>query len=146
MGEEEDSMEDQVEERIDALEKRNFHLSLSITNGQELALLSGFSAPSEEVQRQEIMDIIYKWLTLHNIGVIDEVHKCTDWMMETTLKVNKMTKEQAEASTIFLTSYSIALLLHLFDLGIIDYPEYPEALKVQSDLIKKILSGEEDVI
>lgn len=135
---------EEEEERIEALEKRNFHLSLSITKGQELAYLSGFAIPSEDVQKQEIMDVLNKWLILHTGGLIDEIHKCSDWVMETTLKVNDMSEEQADASRVFITSFTIAVLVHLFDRNLIDLVDDSAPLQITSDFIKKILTGETD--
>lgn len=108
-------------ERNEQLEKRNFHLSLSVTNGQELAHLSGFAIPSEDVQKHEIMDVISKWLALYNLGIVDEIHKCADWIVETTSKVNNFDPVQQESSRIYVTSFAIATLIHLFDCHQIDY-------------------------
>lgn len=127
---------------LDALEKRNFHLALSITNGQELAHLSGFSVPSEDVQKQEIMDIITKWLTLHTLGILEEVHKCADWVMETTRKVRDFDDEQAEASRIYITSFFIATLIHLLDSQLLDYLDKVDTEDINTQIIKKLLSGD----
>jgi hypothetical protein len=127
---------------LDALEKRNFHLALSITKGQELAHLSGFSVPSEDVQKQEIMDIITKWLTLHNLGVLDEVHRCADWVIHTTRKVQDFDDEQAEASRIYITSFVIATLIHLLDSQLIDYLDKDIVNDINTQIIKRLISGD----
>jgi hypothetical protein len=135
-------MEDAPIERNESLEKRNFHLSLSITNGQELAHLSGFSIPSEDVQKHEIMDVLSKWLVLFDLGIIDEIHKCANWIVETTSKVNNFNDEQEEASRVFVTSYAIATLIHLFDSQHIDYLDNMGKGTSSID-IKKLIMGEE---
>lgn len=136
-------MEEELPERSEHLEKRNFHLALSITNGQALAHLAGYAIPSEDVQKHEIMDIIHKWLSLHTLGIIDEVHKCVDWIVETTSKVNKFTDQQEKDSAVFLTSFAIASLIHLFDSQHIDYTNMTDDTTEQSqDFIKKTLLGD----
>ncbi len=135
-------MEDVPPEVNTSLQKRNFHLSLSITNGQELAHLSGFSVPSEDVQKHEIMDVLSKWLVLYDLGIIDEIHKCSDWIVETTAKVNNFNEEQEAASRVFVTSFAIATLIHLFDSQHIDYLDNMKENKSQID-IKKIIMGDD---
>lgn len=139
--------DEDVYERNEQLEKRNFYLSLSVTNGQELAHLSGFAIPSEDVQKQEIMDVISKWLALYTLGIVDEIHKCADWIVETTTKVNNFSEAQQEASRVYVTSFAIATIIHLFDCHHIDYTS---ALSDNSDtdddlsrdMIKKMILGD----
>lgn len=136
MGEDAESLQN------DHLEKRNFHLALSITNGQELAHIAGFAIPSEEVQRQEIMDMISKWLMIHTTGILDEVNRCADWIVETTAKVNNFTDEQQEASRIFVTSFALATIIHLLDMNCIDYVASASDTDEKSrEFIKKNLLG-----
>lgn len=136
-------MEDELPDRNELLEKRNFHLALSITNGQALAHLAGYAVPSEDVQKHEIMDVIHKWLSLHTLGIVDEVNSCVDWIVETTAKVNNFTEQQKHDSTIFLTSFAIATLIHLFDSQHIDYINMTDDTNTQSqDFIKNMLLGD----
>ena len=134
---------DDLSDITDLLDKRNFHLALSITNGQELAHVSGFAVPSEEVQKHEIIDIMSKWLHLQSLGLIDEIHKCASWIVETTSKVNGFSPQQEAASLIFSTSFAIATVIHLLDKQVIDYTDKITDSDEQSiDFIKKIILGD----
>lgn len=131
---------------LEILQKRNFYLALSITNGQELAQMSGFSVPSEDVQKHEIMDNISKWLVLHNFGILEEVHKCADWVMETTQKVHEYSEEQAEASRVYITCFAIALLIHLFDNKHIDITALKDLDDLDIESLRKYILGDNDGI
>jgi len=97
------------------LDHRNFCLALSIVEGQQIAHASGFSVPSEEVQQHEVMETIAKWMLLASNGSIDEVVKCTDWFVTLTNLFTTMDEESIESMKLSLSSFGVALLIHLLD-------------------------------
>lgn len=97
----------------DLVEKRNFFLMLSVVEGQRLAHEAGFSVPSEDVQKSELMDVIKKWLILSSSGILDTIKKCVSWAVETNAEPS--TEEELEQILTALTSFGVALLSNLLD-------------------------------
>jgi hypothetical protein len=97
------------------VDKRNFYLSLSILEGQRLASVAGFSAPSQEVQESEIMDTIRKWLILTALGVFENIKDCAELMMEVVKVGNYLSDEELDSTETALVSFGMALIAHLVD-------------------------------
>lgn len=98
----------------DLVEKRNFFLMLSIVEGQRLAYEAGFSIPSEDVQKEELMDVIKKWLILSASGILDGVKKCVSWAVETNI-IEGITEKEMEQMLDALTAFSVGMLSNLLD-------------------------------
>lgn len=101
----------------DLLSKRNFFLMLSIFGGQQLAAEAGFSLPSEDVQKSEVIDVFKKWLILAGSGITTTVKECADWAVGINVGVD-MLDETEKADTIdALTSFGVALIGFMLDSG-----------------------------
>lgn len=101
----------------DLLSKRNFFLMLSVFGGQQLAADAGFSLPSEDVQKSEVVDVLKKWLILAGAGITTTVKECADW----AVGINDGTPfldDDDKADTIdALTSFGVALIGFMLDSG-----------------------------
>jgi len=97
------------------VDKRNFYLSLSVSDGQALANSVGFAVPSTEVQNHELVDTVQKWMTLAAVGIIDQVRECAEWMAEAILQLQDLSEEDIKNTRSVLVCYSVALLSHLID-------------------------------
>jgi hypothetical protein len=104
---------------LDAIDKRNFFLSLSAVHGQHIAHYAGFSVPSEDVQKSEVLDIINKWLILSGSGINSHIKQCVDWTLEVAQDSSKNPDEAEQTRDVFI-AYSAALLSHLLDKGLIE--------------------------
>jgi hypothetical protein len=129
------------------VDKRNFYLALSVSDGQALANSVGFAIPSIEVQNSELVDTVQKWMTLAAVGVTDQVRECVEWMTEAIVTYQNLDEEDLKNTKTVLTCYSIALLCFLID------NEYIElAIQEDADLdvtrierLLQFLSDEEDL-
>jgi len=129
------------------VDKRNFYLALSVSDGQALANSVGFSIPSLEVQNSELIDTVQKWITLAALGIIDEIRECTSWMAEAITQYQKLSETELTNTKSILTCYSVALLSHLIDseylsLGI---QESPTLDVTRIDRLIQFLGAEEDI-
>lgn len=97
------------------VDKRNFYLALSVSDGQALANSVGFAIPSTEVQNHELVDTVQKWMTLAAVGVVDQVRECADWMSEAIVEIQGLNEEDIANTKSVLVCYSVALLSHLID-------------------------------
>jgi hypothetical protein len=97
------------------VDKRNFFLALSVSDGQALANTVGFSIPSQEVQQNELIDVVQKWMTLAAVGVVDQVRICSDWMSEAVDIFQNLDDAEIENMKSVLVCYSVALLSYLID-------------------------------
>lgn len=97
------------------VDKRNFYLALSVSDGQALANSVGFAVPSIEVQNHELVDTVQKWMTLAAVGVVDQIRECADWMAEAVVEMQDLSEEEASNTKSVLVCYSVALLSHLID-------------------------------
>lgn len=121
------------------IDKRNFFLSLSIAEGQKIASSAGFSVPSTEVQENEIMDIISKWVILTSLGVFETTQNCAEWMMEVVKVHNDLDEEDLENTKNVILSFGMALISHLVDNDILLLPE-KSAGNIASDSSSAIFS------
>jgi hypothetical protein len=108
-------------EDTSALDQRNFCLSLSIVEGQQIAHASGFSVPSTDVQEHEVLEIVAKWMLLASNGTLDQVVTCTKWFVEITNLFNSMDEEQKEAMQMAVSSFGVGLVIHLLDNGYFEF-------------------------
>jgi len=97
------------------VDKRNFFLALSVSDGQTLANTVGFSIPSEEVQQNELIDVVQKWMTLAAVGIVDQVRICSDWMSEAVDIFQNLDDAEIQNMKSVLVCYSVALLSYLID-------------------------------
>jgi hypothetical protein len=97
------------------VDKRNFFLALSVSDGQALANTVGFSIPSQEVQQNELIDVVQKWMTLAAVGIVDQVRTCSDWMSEAVDIFQNLGDDEIENMKSVLVCYSVALLSYLID-------------------------------
>lgn len=102
------------------VDKRNFYLALSVSDGQALANSVGFAVPSTEVQNHELVDTVQKWMTLAAVGVVDQVRECADWMSEAIVELQGLSEEDLANTKSVLVCYSVALLSHLIDSELLD--------------------------
>lgn len=99
---------------INAVDKRMFYLMLSPTEGQEIANKMGFSTPSEDVQKMEIMDVIYRWATLYQSGVYDQIEEAAEWFTDFLVASDKI-NSSSEDFQAALTVFSISMLNKMMD-------------------------------
>lgn len=97
------------------VDKRNFYLALSVSDGQALANSVGFAIPSLEVQQNELIDTVQKWMTLAALGITDQVRECADWMTEVLLSFQDLDEDELKNTQTVLVCFSIALLSYLID-------------------------------
>jgi hypothetical protein len=97
----------------EAIDKRNFFLSLSVIEGQRLAHFAGFSLPSEEVQQSEVLDVINKHLILSASGMLEIIKECVEWTLSIT--DSELTAEERVRTKEIMAAYSVALLSRLLD-------------------------------
>jgi hypothetical protein len=97
------------------VDKRNFYLALSVSDGQALANSVGFAIPSLEVQQNELIDTVQKWMTLAALGITDQVRECADWMTEVLLSFQDLDEDELKNTQTVLICFSIALLSYLID-------------------------------
>jgi hypothetical protein len=83
--------------------------------GQRLASVAGFSAPSQEVQESEIMDTIRKWLILTALGIFENIKDCSELMMEVVKVGDYLSDEELDSTETALVSFGMALISHLID-------------------------------
>jgi len=114
------------------IDKRNFYLSLSIAEGQKIASSAGFSVPSTEVQENEIMDIINKWVVLASMGIFETTKNCSEWMLEVVKVHNELTDSELENTKNVILSFGMALVSHLVDNDMLLLPEQNEG-KIVAD-------------
>lgn len=126
------------------LEHRNFCLALSIVEGQHLAHASGFSIPSEDVQKHEVLEVIAKWMLVASSGVLDEVVTCSNWFSSIAQVFNGMDDDQVSAMRMAISSFGTALIIHLLDKGLIEMDLNEDgSLSIKTmDLIRKFTQGE----
>lgn len=139
------------------VDKRNFFLALSVSDGQTLANTVGFSIPSEEVQQNELIDVVQKWMTLAAVGIVDQVRICSDWMSEAVDIFQNLDDAEIQNMKSVLVCYSVALLSYLIDnelleLSVQENPELdPDRLTrllnflTQSDDIEVIIDTFDDM-
>lgn len=101
------------------VEQRNFYLTLSVLEGQQLAHSAGFSVPSPEVQESELLDIIQRWITLSGIGALESIKACSNWMLDMLEDTNEWEAEEKENINNIIVSFGVGLLSHLIDSEIV---------------------------
>lgn len=125
------------------LDHRNFCLTLSIVEGQHIAHASGFSIPSEDVQKHEVLEVIAKWMLIASSGALDEVVTCSSWFCDIAKVFNGMDDEQVYAMRMAISSFGVALLAHLLDKGILELMQVEGTVTLSTlDLIRKFTQGE----
>lgn len=123
----------------DSLHQRMFLLSMSPTDGQDIAELMGFSPPSPDVREQENIDVMSKWFTLQSIGLLEDINKCADWVSAIIRKQNNLDESETGISTALFTSFGVSLLTMLLDSRKIEVRgEMP--IVIPSDAIGKLIS------
>lgn len=129
------------------VDKRNFYLALSVSDGQALANSVGFAIPSLEVQNNELIDTVQKWMTFAAVGIIDQIRECSSWMTEAVVHYQKLSDEELTNTRSILTCYSVALLSYLLDNEYIslDTPEGTELDPSRIDRLIEFLNAEDSV-
>lgn len=122
------------------VDKRNFYLSLSILEGQRLASVAGFSAPSQEVQESEIMDIIRKWLILTALGIFENIKDCAELMMEVVKVGNYLSDEELDSTETALVSFGMALIAHLVDSDMLSLVSESDELEMDPATAKSFIA------
>ena len=103
----------------EALHKRNFYLMLSVIEGQRLATSAGFTAPSEEIQQSELLEVIKKWMILAGYGITDIISDCAEWVVAAA--EDSYDDEERAATQDSLVSFGVALLGNLLDRKFIEF-------------------------
>lgn len=129
------------------VDKRNFYLALSVSDGQALANSVGFAIPSLEVQNSELIDTVQKWITLAAVGIIDQIRECTSWMSEAITQYQQLNEDELNNTKSVLTCYSVALLSYLMDSEYITLAtqEGAELDATRIDRLIEFLGAEEDI-
>lgn len=129
------------------VDKRNFYLALSVSDGQALANSVGFAIPSLEVQQNELIDTVQKWMTLAALGIIDQVRECVDWMTEALETFQSLDEGELNNTKTILTCYSIALLSFLIDSEFLELssPADMELDPTRFDRLLQFLTDEDDI-
>lgn len=97
------------------VEQRNFYLNLSVLEGQRLAHSAGFSVPSEDVQKSEILDTVQKWILLAGTGTLEAIKECSTWMTDVLEDLNDLSTEEISNTRDIITSFGVGLVSHLID-------------------------------
>jgi len=101
----------------EAVSKRNFFLMLSVLGGQKLAADAGFSLPSEDVQRIELLDVFKKWMIMSGTGITEVIKECASWAVELNEISGDMSSEEFSDTVEALVSFSVALISYFLDSG-----------------------------
>lgn len=115
------------EVNTDFLNKRNFLLMLSPGEGQMLSELAGFSAPSKEVQDNELVDVVSNWITLAASGNLAYIKKASTWISDFVIDIYGFPEEQRSQLTAAYFAYGVALLSYLLEVNAIDLYSTGEA-------------------
>jgi len=99
---------------VSAIDKRMFYLMLSVAEGQHYAQEMGFPPPSEEVQEQEQMDVMYRWGIFVATDVYSQIVETAEWLTTFLEHFDKLGSE-AEQLREVLTVYGVALTNKLID-------------------------------
>lgn len=118
---------------IDPVAKRNFFLMLSVMGGQKIAADAGFSLPSEDVQKIELLDVFKKWMILSGAGVTDIIHECARWSLELNGVIEEMPEDQIDDTLEVLVSFSVALISLFLDAGTLKINESVEFSEDKSE-------------
>lgn len=134
---------------LDAVSKRNFFLMLSVIGGQRLAADAGFSLPSEDVQRIELMDVFKKWMILSGTGLTKTIKECATWAVEINEISASLSKEEFNDTVEALTSFSVALISLFLDAGTLrlgDSVDISEELSEEyiRDIFKSIIEDSDE--
>lgn len=90
------------------IDRRNFYLMMSVTDGQEYAEIMGFSPPSEDVREVEHADILSRWGVFLATELYNEVLEGAKWFAEYLEKADKLVSPKDEIIAV-LTVYGMAL-------------------------------------
>lgn len=101
----------------EAVSKRNFFLMLSVLGGQKLAADAGFSLPSEDVQKIELLDVFKKWMIMSGTGITEVIKECATWAVELNEISSGMSVEDFNDTVDALVSFSVALISFFLDSG-----------------------------
>ena len=107
-------------EVFDALRLRQFVLNLSMSDGQELSKILGYSSPSRDVSLLEDNDVLASWVQLAFAGVTDSVVEAVQWFSVLMKKANPAVDEPSvEYMQVLLNSFTVATILKLLNEGLI---------------------------
>lgn len=104
-----------MKEEYEPLSHRTFLLTMSPEDGQEIAEMAGFSLPSEEVMEQETTDVMGKWFTLKTLGLLDDIHKSSEWVSQIIQLQNGLDDSEVDVSVALFTSFGVSLITMLLD-------------------------------
>ncbi len=101
--------------------KRQFLLTLSINEGQDIARLMGFHPPSVEVQESEQTDVLRRLVEIGASGIASSLSEGTTWMCELLSARLDLSEEEVRNSYNVFLSHTIAAVIKLLDEGLV-YP------------------------
>lgn len=118
---------------LDPISKRNFFLMLSVMGGQKIAADAGFSLPSEDVQKIELLDVFKKWMILSGAGITDIINECAHWALELNDATKDLPEDQVDDTIEVLVSFSVALISLFLDSGTLKMSESVEFSEAKSE-------------
>ena len=96
------------------IDKRNFYLMLSVSEGQTYAHQMGFSPPSVDVEDVELADVMSRWGVLMATEVYSEITEGSQWFTDFLEKSDKLISPKEEIISVF-TVFGMALLNKLIE-------------------------------
>lgn len=104
--------------------KRQFLLSLSIQDGQNIAKAMGFQPASKDVQDSEREDTLRRLVEMGATGIAASLVEATEWMCELlAIRLDLDEEERQNSHNVFL-AHSVASCLKLIDEGLVS-PTFP---------------------
>jgi hypothetical protein len=117
----------------DNFRKRQFLLTLSVNEGQDIAKIMGFQPPSVEVQESEQTDVLRKLVEVGASGIASSLSESTMWMCD-LLKIRlDMSEEERNNSYNVFFSHVIASVIKLVDEGLIEPTTPVRAIVLRGD-------------
>lgn len=123
---------------MEAVNKRNFLLMVSPSEGQELSARAGFSKPSKEVQDAETLDVVTGWITLAASGSLKYVHQASEWVSEYIASTYGIDEDQIPLICSGYYAFGVGLLSHLINSGAVDLKIQGRATDNVAEFIKHI--------
>ena len=130
--------EHETTEVIDAVRLRQFLLNLSISDGEHLSNILGYSSPSKEVSQLENNDVLSRLVQLSFAGVTDSVAEAIIWFTDLMKKANPAVDEPAvEYTQVLLHSFTCATILKLIN---------EDVIRLNNDVEVEVIRLEGDIL
>jgi hypothetical protein len=94
---------------VNNVDKRNFFLMMSVSEGQDYAATMGFPPPSEDVKEVELVDIMSRWGVFVATDVFSEIVEGSSWFADFLEKTDKLVSPKDEITSV-LTVFGMALV------------------------------------